>query len=378
MHILPEKMMRVQFQNLGIQCVKKKEIELSLAKRQEIRVDPFKNGFQHKNRPTSIDLNAIRLCFQAYLPDQNGKMTIPLKPIVSDVIYDKKAIPDLTIVELCSCVSYVNGGSSLILLCEKIAKGDVEIHFFEEDAHGNRVWQRKADFRPSDVHKQAAIKFKTPSYHNLDISEPVRVYIQLYRPSDHMTSEALPFEYLPLDSGYLSQIENKKRKRTTEMSYRRIFEELSLNQMDVNQMLTLDPFEMQPSDYAMANQSFIHENLTPIASISPQCIIPECNASLNDGATSTSPSNNIHSQNKHQSVRLNNFNGTKVNVMSTLDRVNIEPNEEMFPFKNEMNENSEPTIDFPSVNSIDLQKQLKEIPNSEPLKEIGNLSLTDL
>ncbi|KAL1505253.1 hypothetical protein ABEB36_004857 [Hypothenemus hampei] len=219
MHVLPENMMRVQFQNLGIQCVKKRDIESSLVKRQQIRVDPYKNGFRHKNSATSIDLNAVRLCFQAYLPDQEGKMTVPLRPVVSDVIYDKKAIADLSIVGLCSCVSHVNGGTSLILLCEKVAKEDIEIHFFEEDAHGNRVWQEKADFQPSNVHKQTAIMFKTPPYRTLDISEPVRVHIQLYRPSDRMTSEALPFEYLPLDSGRMSHWTYKGRSIGKKINY---------------------------------------------------------------------------------------------------------------------------------------------------------------
>lgn len=64
-----------------------------------------------------------------------------------------------------------------------------------------RIWQAKADFQPNQVHKQTAITFKTPPYRSLDVSEPVKVFIQLYRPSDRMTSESRPFEYLPLDAG---------------------------------------------------------------------------------------------------------------------------------------------------------------------------------
>ena len=56
--------MTVEFQHLGIQCVRKKDIEESLKQRSDIRVDPFKQGFKHVENPSSIDLNAVRLCFQ--------------------------------------------------------------------------------------------------------------------------------------------------------------------------------------------------------------------------------------------------------------------------------------------------------------------------
>lgn len=50
----------------------------------------FLAGFDHKKQPTSIDLNAVRLCFQVFLEGtEKGKFTVPLAPIVSDPIYDK-------------------------------------------------------------------------------------------------------------------------------------------------------------------------------------------------------------------------------------------------------------------------------------------------
>ena len=56
--------MSVEFQHLGIQCVRKKDVEDSLKQRKEIRVDPFRQGFKHMENPSSIDLNAVKLCFQ--------------------------------------------------------------------------------------------------------------------------------------------------------------------------------------------------------------------------------------------------------------------------------------------------------------------------
>lgn len=72
---------------------------------------------------------------------------------------------------------------------------------FYEEKDGQIVWEAFADFQPSQVHKQHAIWFRTPRYRTIDIQEPVKVFIQLRRPSDGATSDPLPFELLPLDSG---------------------------------------------------------------------------------------------------------------------------------------------------------------------------------
>ena len=39
-------------------------MEQSLRQRKEIRVDPFRQGFKHIDGAASIDLNAVKLCFQ--------------------------------------------------------------------------------------------------------------------------------------------------------------------------------------------------------------------------------------------------------------------------------------------------------------------------
>jgi hypothetical protein len=42
----------------------RKDTAEALQQRKEIRVDPFRQGFDHANSPQTIDLNAVRLCFQ--------------------------------------------------------------------------------------------------------------------------------------------------------------------------------------------------------------------------------------------------------------------------------------------------------------------------
>lgn len=43
--------------------------------------------------------------------------------------------------------------------------------------------------------------FRTPRYRNANISEPIRVKMQLRRPSDREVSEPVDFQYLPADPG---------------------------------------------------------------------------------------------------------------------------------------------------------------------------------
>ncbi|KAI8422849.1 hypothetical protein MSG28_006591 [Choristoneura fumiferana] len=162
----------VQFSNLGIQCVKRKDIAEALRAREEMKVDPFKKisclaqqnsgtnyflrysrtdmtfklsrkertylkgrqrtcdssgvaaGFGHKTQPQQIDLNAVRLCFQVYIPgEKTSKIKQALHPVVSDVIYDKKAMCELQINRISTCAGSVKGGTELILLCEKVGYG---------------------------------------------------------------------------------------------------------------------------------------------------------------------------------------------------------------------------------------------------------------
>jgi c-Rel proto-oncogene protein len=49
-----------------------------------------------------------------------GKFTVPLKPVVSNTIFDKKSMSDLVITKLSHCNAACNGGQEMILLCEKV------------------------------------------------------------------------------------------------------------------------------------------------------------------------------------------------------------------------------------------------------------------
>ncbi|KAK9883830.1 hypothetical protein WA026_002027 [Henosepilachna vigintioctopunctata] len=208
--MIPADTMRVEFPNIRIQSVKKEDVRTSLSVREAIKVDPFSTGFNHKNDPNSINLNAVRLCFQVYLEGSiSGDYCIPLQPKVSQPIYNK--ISDLFIVKLSECSYPVDADKELILLCKRVDKNDIKIRFFEEK-RGKILWEAYANFCPSQVHYSTAISFKPPRYHNLAIEQSAKVFVQLVRPSNRDKSERLPFEFLPAITlrRQLKQNENSK------------------------------------------------------------------------------------------------------------------------------------------------------------------------
>ncbi|KAI5752326.1 embryonic polarity protein dorsal-like isoform X3 [Diaphorina citri] len=197
--------MTYSFTNLGIQCMKKKDIQASLQQREKQRVDPFGLGFNNRD---NLDLNAVRLCFQAYLPKDKDNV-IKLEPVVSDIIYDAKTYSDLTIHTLSHVSAPVVGDMKMIILCDKVNKDDIEVRFYEEQ-DGVVVWDERV--KTLEVHKQYAIVLKTPAYKSFEINDPVHVKIQLVTKKD--ISEPYNFMLTPLDSD--DDVMRKKRKVGTE------------------------------------------------------------------------------------------------------------------------------------------------------------------
>ncbi|XP_065563310.1 uncharacterized protein LOC136029146 isoform X1 [Artemia franciscana] len=182
------------FPNLGIQCIKKKGIDEALRVRESLRVDPFNTGFSHRSK--DIDLNVVRLCFQVFIEGNTPrKFNRPLEAIVSEPIYDKKAMCDLLISDLSQYAGPCSGGQRVFLLCEKIVKDDIQVKFYDDEG-----WEALAEFQHADVWKQVAIKFKTPPYKYHDRNGTV--HIQLVRPSDGAVSESRQFHYYSVPGTY--------------------------------------------------------------------------------------------------------------------------------------------------------------------------------
>jgi len=192
--------MEAEFQHLGIQCVKRKDIKSSLELRKDKKVDPFSCGWSHMETSQNIDLNAVKLCFHVWY-DRNGegKCTKPMKPVCSEVIYDAKAKKELQIIDISDNKCSVNGDKKIILLCEKVSRDDIEIWF--SDSTG---WEEKSNFSPQSVHKQYAITFNPPKYKDLNIKEKVRVQVELRKGKsiEGERSEPVDFYYLPLERNH--------------------------------------------------------------------------------------------------------------------------------------------------------------------------------
>ncbi|KAM4867560.1 proto-oncogene c-Rel isoform 1-T1 [Thomomys bottae] len=205
------------FQNLGIRCVKKKEVKEVIISRINAGINPFNVPEQQLLDIEDCDLKVVRLCFQVFLPDERGNLTTALPPVVSNPIYDNRA-PNTAELRICrvnkNCGS-VKGGDEIFLLCDKVQKDDIEVRFVLND------WEAKGIFSQADVHRQVAIVFKTPPYCKV-ISEPVTVKMQLRRPSDQEVSKSMDFRYLPDEKDAYG---NKSKKQKTSLLFQKLWQD---------------------------------------------------------------------------------------------------------------------------------------------------------
>merc|ERR1712165_23740 len=221
--------MTVEFQNLGVQCVRRKDIGKSLTQRKEIRVDPFRQGFKHIENPQAIDLNAVRLCFQVFLEGKTpGKYTEILDPVVSRPVYDAKAKRELQILDISDTESPVEGGKKIILLTDRVSREDIKVRFVDRENN----WSAEGEFGPNDVHKQYAISLKTPRYLDMNITEKRLVGVELYKNSnDSEVSEVQDFWYLPSERTKRNSAGMKRDKQTVGLDSGRLDIEYKKNNM---------------------------------------------------------------------------------------------------------------------------------------------------
>ncbi|NWH25596.1 REL protein, partial [Grus americana] len=207
----------LSFQNLGIQCVKKKDLKESISLRISKKINPFNVPEEQLHNIDEYDLNVVRLCFQAFLPDEHGNYTLALPPLISNPIYDNRA-PNTAELRICrvnkNCGS-VKGGDEIFLLCDKVQKDDIEVRFVLDN------WEAKGSFSQADVHRQVAIVFRTPPFLK-DITEPVTVKMQLRRPSDQEVSEPMDFRYLPDEKDPYG---NKAKRQRSTLAWQKLIQD---------------------------------------------------------------------------------------------------------------------------------------------------------
>ena len=124
--------MTAVFSKIAIESVKKQDIPQSLAKRQELGIDPFGQGFDTMKSKTdiaSIELNQIRLCFQVFIPGDQKSQYVAGPIAVSNVIKDKRIHDELSIINISENSATVNGGKKILLFTSKICKDDIQVRF---------------------------------------------------------------------------------------------------------------------------------------------------------------------------------------------------------------------------------------------------------
>uniref|UniRef100_A0A6P4EUU2 Nuclear factor NF-kappa-B p110 subunit n=1 Tax=Drosophila rhopaloa TaxID=1041015 RepID=A0A6P4EUU2_DRORH len=224
LHVSKDRGYVAQFINMGIIHTAKKYIFEELFKkkqdrlvfqmnRRELSTKQVQELHQETEREAKdMNLNQVRLCFEAFKIEDNGTWVQLAPPVYSNAINNRKSAQtgDLRIVRLSKPTGGVMGNDELILLVEKVSKKNIKVRFFEEDEDGEIVWESYAKFRESDVHHQYAIVCQTPAYKDKDVDREVVVSIELLRPSDDERSfPPLPFRYKPRDA-----IVSRKRRRT--------------------------------------------------------------------------------------------------------------------------------------------------------------------
>ncbi|KAG7333988.1 hypothetical protein KOW79_002395 [Hemibagrus wyckioides] len=197
----------IAFQNLGIQCVRRREVRDAILQRVNRGLNPYNVPREQLLQTEEYDLNVVRLCFQVFLPDETGCYSIALTPIISNPIYDNRA-PNTAELRICRVnknSGSVKGGDEIFLLCDKVQKDDIEVRFFTQ------TWEARGSFSQADVHRQVAIVFRTPAYCDTSITSPVTVHMQLRRPTDQEVSEPMEFKYLPDDKDPFGCREKKRK-----------------------------------------------------------------------------------------------------------------------------------------------------------------------
>ncbi|XP_072265624.1 proto-oncogene c-Rel [Pyxicephalus adspersus] len=299
------------FQNLGIQCVRRREVREAIHARKLRNINPF--GVREEQLLTieDYDLNVVRLCFQVFLADEQGNYTRALTPVVSNPIYDNRA-PNTAELRICrvnkNCGSAA-GGDEIFLLCDKVQKDDIEVRFFTDN------WENKGHFGQADVHRQVAIVFKTPPF-PFPITEVTTVKMQLRRPSDQEVSEPMDFRFIPCEKDNYA-----KKIRKNEEILRIFCDSQKVQQMEKPEstLSTLPRFNdrerlIKPEPIFHTGgcaQPSMEPMAPPSASIFSFTMPPETrNPSVLDQLTWSMITNQASSSNNHQKFSYNHMPAT--------------------------------------------------------------------
>ncbi|OCT77375.1 hypothetical protein XELAEV_18028473mg [Xenopus laevis] len=326
------------FQNLGIQCVRRREVREAIHARIIRKMNPF--GVREEQLLTieDYDLNVVRLCLQVFLPDEHGNYTRALTPVVSNPIYDNRA-PNTAELRICrvnkNCGS-VNGGDEIFLLCDKVQKDDIEVRFFTDN------WEAKGTFGQADVHRQVAIVFKTPPFLR-SIADAVTVKMQLRRPSDQEVSEPMDFRYLPDPEDPHG---NKFKKQKTSEVMQKFKFEIQERREPIPGKFNVNPIKRE--HFATSSGCGQRFHTMQPTTRPPNVVYNDCTSNFSSSLSQ------LAVLNPHVQTNMHSTNSSAINnIMESLRAVPSHPNTYKLPF----NEPNQSRPDVATSNSSNMFRQ---------------------
>ncbi|NP_001081750.1 v-rel avian reticuloendotheliosis viral oncogene homolog S homeolog [Xenopus laevis] len=324
------------FQNLGIQCVRRREVREAIHAR-IFANEPF--GVREEQLLTieDYDLNVVRLCLQVFLPDEHGNYTRALTPVVS-TIFDNRA-PNTAELRICrvnkNCGS-ANGGDEIFLLCDKVQKDDIEVRFFTDN------WEAKGTFGQADVHRQVANVFKTPPFLR-SIADAVTVKMQLRRPSDEEVSEPMDFRYLPDPEDPHG---NKFKKQKTSEVMQKFKFEIQERREPIPGKFNVNPIKRE--HFATSSGCGQRFHTMQPTTRPPNVVYNDCTSNFSSSLAQ------LAVLNTHVQTNMHSTNSSAINnIMESLRAVPSHPNTYKLPF----NEPNQSRPDVATSNSSNMFRQ---------------------
>ena len=166
-------------------------------------------GFGHVTSNGALDV--VRLCFCAYVKEEGNWVRLT-DPVVSRVIKDSHVFNDLKIVDYSDDWAAVDTQKKILILCEKLGKNDVEVHFAQQGRDGGRILE-KVKIADTDIHHQYGISLKTPRITG-NIQEPAMCSMKLHSPKTREDSNSVNFTFFPsgqMPSAHVDEVHNVVR-----------------------------------------------------------------------------------------------------------------------------------------------------------------------
>jgi len=161
----------------------------------------------------------LKLCFEAFLKDESGRIVKVCEPVLSDEILDLNNVSsgEFSVHKMSLCSDYVEGGAEVMVFTNKVnySRSSFFADFFQladpESGDSARVWERRVHIPDCQLHTVGqhlgGLSFNVPMYDRStkhtpeQVDNPVPCYFQLVKANKNNTiqarSDRLLFTYNP-------------------------------------------------------------------------------------------------------------------------------------------------------------------------------------